>query len=183
MENEKTTAVTVGTAQRAGTEPPRADGTARAPDGRPGAARPSLTGPAITRRWSTLRSTAPSVIALMGMAMGGLVGLTTAGADDNYAYDPPPHMSAVYASAEAGPPHGHPLDRGTAGRTDGHGTELEAVQHAPDHGPSGRGGTGAFPWRSRRPRTTGHGSVLRRLTGDDVPAGRDPPGRPCGRRS
>jgi serine/threonine protein phosphatase PrpC len=46
---------------------------------------------------------APSVITLMGMAMGGLVGLTTAGRMAD-AYDHPPHMSAIYASMEPGHP-------------------------------------------------------------------------------
>ncbi len=44
---------------------------------------------------------APPVIALMGMSMGGLVGLTTAGRMAD-AYDHPPHLSAVYASMEPG---------------------------------------------------------------------------------
>ncbi|MFE5662820.1 SpoIIE family protein phosphatase [Streptomyces niveus] len=52
-----------------------------------------------------LATRAPSVITLMGMAMGGLVGLTTAGRLTD-AYDRPPHMSAVYASVEPGHPTG-----------------------------------------------------------------------------
>ncbi|MFD7514075.1 hypothetical protein ACFV85_04620 [Streptomyces niveus] len=52
-----------------------------------------------------LAGRAPSVITLMGMAMGGLVGLTTAGRLTD-AYDRPPHMSAVYASMEPGHPTG-----------------------------------------------------------------------------
>ncbi|MBL1115320.1 SpoIIE family protein phosphatase [Streptomyces sp. 110] len=46
---------------------------------------------------------APSAIALMGMAMGGLVGLTAAGRMAA-AYGRPPHMSAVVASMEPGRP-------------------------------------------------------------------------------
>ncbi|KUF17470.1 hypothetical protein AT728_16340 [Streptomyces silvensis] len=46
---------------------------------------------------------APSVITLMGMAMGGLVGLITAGRMAD-AYDRPPHMTAVCASMEPGLP-------------------------------------------------------------------------------
>ncbi|MVO89389.1 SpoIIE family protein phosphatase [Streptomyces sp. p1417] len=48
---------------------------------------------------------APSVITLVGMAMGGLVGLITAGRMTG-AYGRPPHMSAVYASMEPGHPTG-----------------------------------------------------------------------------
>lgn len=44
---------------------------------------------------------APSIITLMGMAMGGLVGLTTAGRMID-AYNIPPHVSAIYASMEPG---------------------------------------------------------------------------------
>ncbi|MFJ1644947.1 hypothetical protein [Streptomyces sp. NPDC088258] len=47
----------------------------------------------------------PAAITLTGMAMGGLVALTTAGRMAA-AYDRPPHMSAVYASMEPGRPTG-----------------------------------------------------------------------------
>ena len=104
MENEKTTAVTVGTAQRAGTEPPCADGmhVHRMGDRVCAAV---VDGAGHHEEVVDLAQHAPSVIALMGMAMGGLVGLTTAGRM-TYAYDPPPHMSAVYASVEPGRPTG-----------------------------------------------------------------------------
>ncbi|MGW1468461.1 SpoIIE family protein phosphatase [Streptomyces sp. NPDC002308] len=46
---------------------------------------------------------APSVIALMGMAMGGLVGLITAGRMVE-AYERAPRMSAIYALMEPGRP-------------------------------------------------------------------------------
>ncbi|MEV5348934.1 SpoIIE family protein phosphatase [Streptomyces achromogenes] len=102
---EKTTApaeVTVGVAQRTGTEPPCADGfhVHRRGDRVCAAV---VDGAGHHEQVVDFARHAPSVITLVGMAMGGLVGLTTAGRM-TAAYDRPPHMSAVYASMEPGLP-------------------------------------------------------------------------------
>lgn len=105
MENEKTAAVVVGTAQRAGTEPPCADGMHVHRRGDRVCAS-VVDGAGHHTDVVDLAQHAPSVIALMGMAMGGLVGLTTAGRMTGAYGDPPPHMSAVYASVEPRRPTG-----------------------------------------------------------------------------
>ncbi|MFI2031846.1 PP2C family protein-serine/threonine phosphatase [Streptomyces buecherae] len=94
--------ITIGAAQRAGTNPPCADGfhvhrrgervVAAVVDG--AGHRPATV---------DLAQHAPPTITLVGMAMGGLVGLITAGRMAA-AYDRPPHMSAIYASMEPGLP-------------------------------------------------------------------------------
>jgi hypothetical protein len=102
--DSKTVAVTVGIAQRPGTEPPYADGAhVHRRDERVCAA--VVDGAGHREEVVDFAQHAPSVIALMGMAMGGLVGLTTAGRMAA-AYGRPPHMSAVYASMEPGRPTG-----------------------------------------------------------------------------
>ncbi|MFF7411693.1 hypothetical protein [Streptomyces lydicus] len=102
---EKTTAaaeVTVGLAQRPGTELPCADGVhVHRQGGRVCAA--VVDGAGHRAETVDFAKHAPPVIALMGMAMGGLVGLTTAGRMAD-AYDRPPHMSAIVASMEPGRP-------------------------------------------------------------------------------
>jgi serine/threonine protein phosphatase PrpC len=75
--------VTIGIAQRPGTGPPCADG--YHPD---------------TVRYAGI---APAVITHLGQTLGGLAGLITAGQMAR-AYDPPPHLSAVYARIEPGRP-------------------------------------------------------------------------------
>ncbi|MFL4497466.1 hypothetical protein ACJ6WD_40450 [Streptomyces sp. VTCC 41912] len=107
-DNEKTTVTTattevsVGVAQRAGTEPPCADGAHVHRRGKRVCAA-VVDGAGHHEEVVDLARHAPSTIALMGMSMGGLVGLTTAArlAD---AYDCPPHMSAIVASMEPGWP-------------------------------------------------------------------------------
>ncbi|MFH8752971.1 SpoIIE family protein phosphatase [Streptomyces rimosus] len=92
--------VEVGIAQRPGTEAPCADGAhVHRRDDRVCAA--VVDGAGHRQEVVDFARHAPSVITLMGMAMGGLVGLTTAGRMTD-AYDRPPHMSAVYASMEPG---------------------------------------------------------------------------------
>ncbi|MFB7657897.1 MULTISPECIES: PP2C family protein-serine/threonine phosphatase [unclassified Streptomyces] len=104
---EKTTAtaeIAVGVAQRPGTEPPCADGAHVHRRGNRVCAA-VVDGAGHREEVVDFARHAPSVITLMGMAMGGLVGLTTAGRMVD-AYDDPPHMSAVYASMEPGRPTG-----------------------------------------------------------------------------
>lgn len=101
---EKTMAagVTVGVAQRPGTEPPCADGVhVHRRDDRVCAA--VVDGAGHRSETVDFAQRAPSVITLMGMVMGGLVGLITAGRMAE-AYDRPSHMSAVFASMEPGLP-------------------------------------------------------------------------------
>lgn len=103
-ETEQPPAITVGAAQRPGTEPPCADGFhVHRKGGRVTAAVVDGAG----HRAETVEfvAHAPGVITLMGMVMGGLVGLTTAGRMAE-AYDRPSHVSAVYASMEPGRPTG-----------------------------------------------------------------------------
>ncbi|MFI9052442.1 hypothetical protein [Streptomyces sp. NPDC053427] len=102
---EETTApaeVTVGVAQRAGTEPPCADGVHVHRRGDRVCAA-VVDGAGHHEEVVDFARHAPSAITLMGMAMGGLVGLTTAGRMAD-AYDRPPHASAVYACMEPGHP-------------------------------------------------------------------------------
>ncbi|MFJ2589705.1 SpoIIE family protein phosphatase [Streptomyces sp. NPDC087538] len=104
---EKTVAtaeVTVGVAQRPGTEPPCADGVHVHRRGDRVCAA-VVDGAGHREEVVDFAVHAPSAITLMGMAMGGLVGLITAGRMAD-AYDRPPHMSAVYASMEPGRPTG-----------------------------------------------------------------------------
>ncbi|MEU2352478.1 SpoIIE family protein phosphatase [Streptomyces misionensis] len=99
-----TAEVTVGVAQRVGTEPPCADGAHVHRRGDRVCAA-VVDGAGHREEVVDFARHAPSVITLMGMAMGGLVGLTTAGRMTD-AYDRPPHMSAIYASMEPGLPTG-----------------------------------------------------------------------------
>ncbi|MGW7521810.1 SpoIIE family protein phosphatase [Streptomyces sp. NPDC054796] len=102
MTDNKTATVTVGIAQRPGTEPPYADGAHVHRRGERICAA-VVDGAGHHEEVVDYARHAPSAIALMGMAMGGLVGLITAGrlAD---AYERPPHMSAIVASMEPGRP-------------------------------------------------------------------------------
>ncbi|MEW1699088.1 PP2C family protein-serine/threonine phosphatase [Streptomyces sp. NPDC093249] len=94
--------VTIGTAQRPGTSPPCADGydvqrtatrvCAAVVDG--AGHHPD------TVRYAGI---APAVITHIGTTLGGLAGLITAG-QMAHAYDPLPHLSAIYARVEAGLP-------------------------------------------------------------------------------
>ncbi|MEU8892958.1 SpoIIE family protein phosphatase [Streptomyces sp. NPDC048442] len=95
-------AVSVGAAQRPGTEPPCADGLhVHRREGRVCAALVDGAGhhPYVV----DFARHAPSAISLMSMAMGGLVGLMTARRMAD-AYDRAPHMSAIVASMEPGRP-------------------------------------------------------------------------------
>ncbi|MFI5864737.1 hypothetical protein [Streptomyces sp. NPDC051546] len=94
--------IKVGMARRAGTEAPCADGydvqrrgqrvCASVVDG-------AGHGAAVVR----YAQVTPPVITHIGMTMGGLAALTTAG-QMAHAYDVPPHASAVYARMEPGQP-------------------------------------------------------------------------------
>lgn len=96
--------VAFGIAQRAGTELPCADGVHVHRRGERVCAA-VVDGAGHRAETVDFARHVPSVITLMGMAMGGLVGLTTAGRMAA-AYERPPHMSAVYASMEPGLPTG-----------------------------------------------------------------------------
>ncbi|MEU2436589.1 SpoIIE family protein phosphatase [Streptomyces rubradiris] len=96
--------MTIGIAQRAGTESPCADGAHVHRRGERVCAA-VVDGAGHHQEVVDFARHAPGVITLMGMAMGGLVGLTTAGRMTG-AYGRPPHMSAVYASVEPGRPTG-----------------------------------------------------------------------------
>ncbi|MEU6979611.1 hypothetical protein [Streptomyces sp. NPDC046371] len=100
--SSKKTAVTVGIAKRPGTQPPYADGAHVHRQGDRVCAA-VVDGAGHHEEVIDLARHAPATIALMGMAMGGLVGLTTAGRMAG-AYDRPPHMSAIVASMEPGRP-------------------------------------------------------------------------------
>ncbi|WP_086732926.1 SpoIIE family protein phosphatase [Streptomyces glaucescens] len=95
-------AVTTGIAQRPGTQPPSADGAHVHRRGDQVCAA-VVDGAGHRQETIDFAQHIPPVITLMGMAMGGLVALTTAGRMAA-AYDRPPHMSAVYASMEPGSP-------------------------------------------------------------------------------
>ncbi|MFE4264486.1 SpoIIE family protein phosphatase [Streptomyces sp. NPDC056883] len=95
-------AVVVGRAQRPGTEPPCADG---ADVQRRGATVCAAVVDGAGHHPDTVRYAAltPAVITHIGMELGGLAGLMTAG-QMAAAYDQPPHASAVYACLEPGQP-------------------------------------------------------------------------------
>ncbi|GGZ23588.1 hypothetical protein GCM10010387_15980 [Streptomyces inusitatus] len=103
-DTEKTTApvVTVGVAQRPGTEPPYADGWHVHRRGERVSA-VVVDGAGHHEVVVDYARLAPSTVALTGMAMGGLVGLITAGRMA-HAYEYPPHVSAAIASVEPGLP-------------------------------------------------------------------------------
>lgn len=92
--------ITVGTARRPGTEPPCADGyDVQRRGNRVCAAVVDGAGhDAAVVRYAHVT---PPVITHIGMTMGGLAALTTAG-QMAHAYDVPPHASAVYARMEPG---------------------------------------------------------------------------------
>ncbi|WP_331759757.1 SpoIIE family protein phosphatase [Streptomyces anulatus] len=94
--------VTVGSAQRPGSEPPCADGLHVHRKGERVCA-VVVDGAGHHEEVVDLARHAPSTIALTGMVMGGLVALITAGRL-SAAYERPPHMSAVFASMEPGRP-------------------------------------------------------------------------------
>ncbi|MFD6534903.1 hypothetical protein [Streptomyces goshikiensis] len=98
----KDTAIVVGRAQRAGTEPPYADG---ADVQRRGEMVCAAVVDGAGHHPDTVRYAAltPPVITHIGMELGGLPGLMTAG-QMAAAYDRPPHASAVFACAEPGQP-------------------------------------------------------------------------------
>lgn len=94
--------IVVGLAQRPGTEPPCADGADVQRRGKMVCAA-GVDGAGHhpdTVRYSALT---PAVITHIGMTLGGLVGLMTAG-QMAAAYDQAPHASAVYACMEPGQP-------------------------------------------------------------------------------
>ncbi|MEV5282645.1 SpoIIE family protein phosphatase [Streptomyces sp. NPDC006692] len=94
--------VMVGLAQRPGTESPCADG---ADFQRRGSRVCAVVVDGAGHGAEVVRyaATVPAVITQMGMVEGGLAGLVTGGLMA-YAYDVPPHASAVYASVEPGRP-------------------------------------------------------------------------------
>lgn len=100
MTDTITETVAVGMTQRPGTEPPCTDGLNVQRCGeRVCAAVVDGAG----HREETVRyaSLTPKVIAHLGVTMGGLAGLITAG-QMAQAYDHPPHASAAYARMEPG---------------------------------------------------------------------------------
>lgn len=101
-DNTDMAAVSVGVAQRPGTDPPCADGVHVHRRGDLVCAA-LVDGAGHHEEVVDFARHAPSAIALMGMAMGGLVGLTATGRMAA-AYDRPPHMSAIVASMEPGLP-------------------------------------------------------------------------------
>ncbi|MGW3091579.1 hypothetical protein [Streptomyces sp. NPDC001108] len=102
IETQKILRVETGSAQRPGTEPPCADGVHVHRRGERVCAA-VVDGAGHHEEVVDFARHAPSAIALMGMAMGGLVGLTAAGRMAD-AYGRPPHMSAIVASMEPGHP-------------------------------------------------------------------------------
>lgn len=94
--------VVVGVARRPGTEPPCADGQDVL---RLGQRVCAAVVDGAGHRKSTVRyvGIAPAVMTHLGMTLGGLPGLMTAGQMAE-AYDVPPHVSAVYADMEPGIP-------------------------------------------------------------------------------
>lgn len=90
--------VTIGTAQRPGTEPPCADGhdVQRTGDRVTAAVVDGAGHHPDTVRYAGI---APVVITHIGATLGGLAGLITAGQMAG-AYDRPPHVSAIYARIE-----------------------------------------------------------------------------------
>jgi serine/threonine protein phosphatase PrpC len=94
--------VTVGVAQRPGTEPPCADG---ADVQRRGHRVSAAVVDGAGHHQDVVRYAAvtPPVITHTGIALGGLAALIAAG-QMAHAYDTPPHAAAVYASMEPGQP-------------------------------------------------------------------------------
>jgi hypothetical protein len=97
-----TQAITVGMARRPGTEPPCADGYDLQRRGQRVCAA-VVDGAGHDAAVVRYAQVVPPVITHIGMTMGGLAALTTAG-QMAYAYDIPPHASAVYARMELGQP-------------------------------------------------------------------------------
>lgn len=99
---QKSAEVTVGIAQRPGTDLPCADGVhVHRKEDRVCAV--VVDGAGHREETIDFARNAPPTIALMGMAMDGLIGLITAGRMAA-AYSRPPHMSAIIASMEPGLP-------------------------------------------------------------------------------
>ncbi|MFI5987724.1 SpoIIE family protein phosphatase [Streptomyces sp. NPDC051555] len=94
--------VVVGVAQRPGTEPPCADGHDVQRRGSKVCAA-VVDGAGHHENVVRYSSVAPAVMTHIGMTLGGLAGLITAG-QMAHAYDTPPHASAVYACMEPGWP-------------------------------------------------------------------------------
>ncbi|MFE9250940.1 hypothetical protein [Streptomyces sp. NPDC007088] len=94
--------ITVGMARRPGTEPPCADGYDVQRRGRRVCAA-VVDGAGHDEAVVRYAHVTPPVITHIGMTMGGLAALTTAG-QMAHAYDVPPHASAVYARMEPGQP-------------------------------------------------------------------------------
>ncbi|MET9083212.1 hypothetical protein ABZX77_15165 [Streptomyces sp. NPDC004237] len=97
-----TEAITVGMAGRPGTEPPCADGYDLQRRGQRVCAA-VVDGAGHDAAVVRYAQVVPPVITHIGMTMGGLAALTTAG-QMAHAYDIPPHASAVYARMEPGQP-------------------------------------------------------------------------------
>ncbi|WP_349307788.1 hypothetical protein [Streptomyces sp. HNM0645] len=97
-----TQAITVGMARRPGTEPPCADGYDLQRRG-PRVCAAVVDGAGHDAAVVRYAQAVPPVITHIGMTMGGLAALTTAG-QMAHAYDTPPHASAVYARMEPGQP-------------------------------------------------------------------------------
>ncbi|MEU6293014.1 hypothetical protein [Streptomyces sp. NPDC046988] len=95
-------AITVGMARRPGTEPPCADGYDLQRRGQQVCAA-VVDGAGHDAAVVRYAQAVPQVITHIGMTMGGLAALTTAG-QMAHAYDTPPHASAVYARMEPGQP-------------------------------------------------------------------------------
>lgn len=94
--------IMVGASQRPGTEPPCADGyDVQRRGSRVCAA--VVDGAGHAEAVVRYAHVTPPVITHIGMTMGGLAALTTAG-QMAHAYDMPPHASAVYARMEPGQP-------------------------------------------------------------------------------
>ncbi|MFD6334242.1 hypothetical protein ACFWGI_32305 [Streptomyces niveus] len=94
--------ITVGMARRPGTEPPCADGYDVQRRGRRVCAA-VVDGAGHDGAAVRYADITPPVITHIGMTMGGLAALTTAG-QMAHAYDVPPHACAVYARMEPGQP-------------------------------------------------------------------------------
>ncbi|MCQ1582422.1 SpoIIE family protein phosphatase [Streptomyces parvus] len=97
-----TQAITAGMARRPGTEPPCADGYDLQRCGQRVCAA-VVDGAGHDAAVVRYAQVVPPVITHIGMTMGGLAALTTAG-QMAHAYDVPPHASAVYARMEPGQP-------------------------------------------------------------------------------
>ncbi|MCX5077759.1 SpoIIE family protein phosphatase [Streptomyces sp. NBC_00424] len=99
---QKVDSVVVGVAQRPGTEPPCADGHDVQRRGSKVCAA-VVDGAGHHEDVVRYSSVAPAAMTHIGMALGGLAGLITAG-QMAHAYGTPPHASAVYACMEPGWP-------------------------------------------------------------------------------